>query len=228
MARDLFIGDRQRQLHETVAVQVVLDALRQLESRIEGICMKDAHPPRRVVLFSGHMIDAPDRPEPRFPPENEGSAARAIADVLDALDIGPEDLAVSSGACGGDLLFAEAMNSRGARLELYLPFDEPTFVERSVDFANADWHARFVAIRSIAALHSMPDERPPLADGEDPYEQVNVWMLEEASRFGADKVDFVCLWDGKGGDGPGGTRHLLEAVAANHGRIHRIDTTLLW
>jgi hypothetical protein len=36
--------------------------------------------------------------------------------------------------------------------------------------------------------------------------------LESALRFGADKVDFVCLWDGGGGDGPGGTRHLMDAV----------------
>ena len=194
-----------------------------------GIRMQDAHPvPRRVVLFSGHMIDAPDRESPRFPPENEGVAARAIADVVDALAIGSDDLAVSSGACGGDLLFTEAMTARGARLELYLPFDEPTFVARSVDFAGAEWHARFVAIRSIATVHSMPAERPPLGDEDDPYEQVNLWMLEAASRFGVDRVELVCLWDGKGGDGPGGTRHLLDVVAANHGRIHRIDTTLLW
>ena len=190
--------------------------------------MQDAHPvPRRVVLFSGHMIDAPDRLEPRFPPENEAVAARAIADVLDTLDMGSDDLAVSSGACGGDLLFAEAMAARGARIEIYLPFDEPTFVARSVDFAGAEWHARFVAIRSIATLHSMPAERPPVGDEDDPYEQVNLWMLDAANRFGADKVDLVCLWDGKGGDGPGGTRHLLDAVAGHSGRIHRIDTSRL-
>ena len=29
-------------------------------------------------------------------------------------------------------------------------------------------------------------------------------MMDAALRFGADKVDFVCLWNGEGGDGPGG------------------------
>ena len=60
--------------------------------------------PRQVFLFSGHMIDAPDRKDPRFPPDKEPIAAKAIADRLDALGAGAEDLAICSGACGGDLL----------------------------------------------------------------------------------------------------------------------------
>jgi len=35
-------------------------------------------PPRKVVLFSGHMIDAPGREKPRFPPDKEPIAASAI------------------------------------------------------------------------------------------------------------------------------------------------------
>ena len=41
--------------------------------------------PRQVFLFSGHMIDAPDRKDPRFPADKEPIAAKAIADKLDAL-----------------------------------------------------------------------------------------------------------------------------------------------
>jgi hypothetical protein len=37
--------------------------------------------PRLVFLFSGHMIDAPDRVEPRFPADNEHIAAKAIAEI---------------------------------------------------------------------------------------------------------------------------------------------------
>src|SRR6516164_5733952 len=102
-------------------------------------------PPRKVALFSGHMIDAPGREKPRFPPDKEPIAARAIAETLADLGIGPADLMICGGACGGDLLFAEAALARGARLELYIPFDEPTFLERSVDFAGGDWRARFLA-----------------------------------------------------------------------------------
>jgi hypothetical protein len=36
-------------------------------------------------------------------------------------------------------------------------------------------------------------------------ERNNLWILQSAMRFGADKVEFICLWNGRGGDGPGGT-----------------------
>jgi len=185
-------------------------------------------PPRKVALFSGHMIDAPGRATPRFPPDKEPVAAAAIAAALAELDLGAGDLAICGGACGGDLLFAEAALSRGARLELYIPFDEPTFLEKSVDFADKDWPARFLAARARAALHVLPFERGPTPAGEDPYERNNRWMLDQASRFAPDKADFVCLWNGEGGDGPGGTKHMMEEVRGRGGRARWLDTTKLW
>jgi len=184
--------------------------------------------PRKVLLFSGHMIDAPDRAEPRFPPDKEGIAAQAIAATLESLGAGPEDLAICGGACGGDLLFAEATLARGAALELYLPFGEAVFLEKSVTFADADWHARFDQAKSRAVLHVLPFELGANPPGEDPYARNNLWMLESAMRFGPEKVDFICLWNGKQGDGPGGTRHLMQEVQRRAGRIHWLDTTKLW
>jgi hypothetical protein len=184
--------------------------------------------PRKVLLFSGHMIDGPGRAEPRFPPDKERVAADAIANTLTRIDTGPGDLAICGGACGGDLLFAESALARGAGLELYIPFDEPTFFAKSVDFADANWHARFLAARSRATFHVMPDERGPLLTGADPYELNNLWMLESAERFGVGKVHFVCLWNGQGGDGPGGTQHLMEEVRRKSGRVHWLNTTQLW
>ena len=54
------------------------------------------------------MIDAPDRSPPRFPPDKEPLAAAAIDKLLDELGAGTTDVAISSGACGGDLLFADS------------------------------------------------------------------------------------------------------------------------
>ena len=62
------------------------------------------------------------------------------------------------------------------------------------------------------------DELGPLREDEDPYERDNRWMLDAALRFGADKVDFVCLWNGEGGDGPGGAQHMMEEVRKRGGR----------
>jgi hypothetical protein len=44
----------------------------------------------------------------------------------------------------------------------------------------------------------MPDERLRLPSVDDPYERNNLWMLTSAMRFGAQKVDFICLWNGSG------------------------------
>ena len=183
--------------------------------------------PRKVLLFSGHMIDAPGRENPRFPPSIEPAAHDAIAALVSQLDTGSQDLAICGGACGGDLLFAEAALARGARLEIYLPFDLTTFAAGSVDFAGSNWHARFEAACAAGQVHVMPDECGALPPGADPYEQNNLWMLEAASRFGAVKVDCICLWDGQGGDGPGGTQHLMQEVTSRQGRSHWLDTTRL-
>jgi hypothetical protein len=185
-------------------------------------------PPRKVVLFSGHMIDAPGREKPRFPPDKEPIAAKAIADALADLHIGPDDLCICGGACGGDLLFAEAALARSARLEIYIPFEEPTFLEKSIDFADSDWRARYFAAKARSALHVAPLELGPTRDGENPYERDNRRMLDAALHFGADRVDFVCLWDGEGGDRPGGTRHMLGEVRSRGGGAHWLDTKKLW
>jgi hypothetical protein len=181
--------------------------------------------PRRVLLFSGHMIDAPARSEPRFPPAAEPVAARAISQVLQQLTAGPGDLAICGGANGGDLLFAEAALQRGCPLEVYLPFDETRFIETSVGFAGGDWVARFRHVLDAACVEVMSDDAGP---GADPYARNNLRMLSAACRHGSERVDFICLWNGAEGDGPGGTAHLQAEVARRGGRVHWLDTRLLW
>ncbi|WP_198290247.1 hypothetical protein [Methylosinus sp. LW4] len=173
------------------------------------------------------MIDAPGREKARFPADKEDIAARAIAAAMDELGVNSADLAICSGACGGDLLFAEAALARKARLELYIPFEEATFIEKSVDFAGDDWRVRFLAAKSQAELHTVPLEHK-IRNDADPYEEVNLWMLERAERFGADKVEFICLWNGQEGDGPGGTRHMMNELKKKGGQTHWLDTTKLW
>jgi hypothetical protein len=45
-----------------------------------------------------------------------------------------------------------------------------------------------------------------------------------ASRGGQ---GLVCLWDGGGSDGPGGTRHMVGEVKQRTGQVHWIDTRSL-
>jgi hypothetical protein len=187
--------------------------------------------PRQVILFTGHMVDAPDRPVPRFPATRVDAAARRIDAALDEIGAGREDLALTQGAAGGDLLFAEACLDRGVPLRLLLPLAEGEFAAASllpvVD--GPSWQARFRAV--VDRLDEAPREAPralgPLAPGDDPYVRANLWLLDSALAFGADRLRCICLWDGGGGDGPGGTRHLVDAVRAAGGSVLRIDTSSL-
>ena len=197
-----------------------------MSSTVEG-----AARPRRALLFTGHMVDAPDRAQPRFPATHVDAAARRIGAALDEIGAGPEDLALTQGAAGGDLLFAEACLARGVPLRLLLPLTQREFAAASllpvVD--GAAWHARFRAV--VDRLDEPPREAPlvlgPLAPGEDAFVRANRWLLDSALAFGRDSLICICLWDGGGGDGPGGTRHLVDAVRAAGGRVVRIDASAL-
>jgi len=175
--------------------------------------------PQRVFLFSGHMIDRADRPKPRFPPEREAAVTATLAAQLGRLQADARDLGICGGACGGDLIFAECILASGARLDVYLPFEPEVFVRESVDFADANWRERFDAVRAherartfVLGATRTEDER-----NASPYERNNLWMLERALAGGAPKVHFLCVWDGKPGDGPGGAGHMVKAVEASGG-----------
>ncbi len=232
--RDWFALDSTRQ---------TLSLLRDLEFRPEETAaalaivdaeIKRASPPlepRQVLLFSGHIMDAPGRTPPRFPPDKEGAAAQRIAQALEALDAGAADVALCQGAAGGDQLFIEACLARGVRCQLMLPFEEPEFIEQSIlPSANGDkWRERYFALKARLAdpPQIMPRELGPPPKGVNAYERCNLWLLCTALAWGVDKVRFVCLWNGAGGDGPGGTQHMYEEVKRRTGRVAWIDTRTL-
>jgi tetratricopeptide (TPR) repeat protein len=189
---------------------------------------EDSWQPRQVLLFSGHMMDAPGRPAPRFPPDKKDIAKQKIVEALDALGAGPDDLALAQGASGGDILFLEACRDRGVRLQLMLPLREPEFIQRSI-LPSAEgemWRRRYFALTASMkdAPHIMPDELgPPLKD-VSPFERCNLWLLYTGLAYGIGKVRFICLWDGGGGDGPGGTSHMYNEVKNRTGRVTWIDS----
>jgi tetratricopeptide (TPR) repeat protein len=209
-------------------VKCALETLDRALSRIQT--PEKAWSPRQVFLFSGHMIDAPDRTEPRFPADKEKIAADAITAKLAELGANEKDLAICGGACGGDLLFAEACLARDVNLEVRIPFDEPTFIQRSVAFAPGNWTDRFYQVKENprTKLFMMPRELGPLPHGLNSYARDNLWQLYSALAWGPDKVRFVCLWNRKGGDGAGGTEHMHDTVLQYAGRVYVLDTTKLW
>ena len=187
--------------------------------------------PRQVFLFTGHMVDAPDRPAPRFPAQKASAAGERIAAALEACDAGPADLALTQGAAGGDLLFVEACEQRRVPVRLLLPLSLDEFLVRSVRPSRdgSTWEQRLRD--AIGRLHVPPLEAPKvlgaLREGADPFVRGNEWLLDHALAFGADRLHCICLWDGGGSDGPGGTRHMVEAVRSRGGRVTWIDTRTL-
>lgn len=187
--------------------------------------------PRQVLLSSGHMMDAPGRNPPRFPPAMEAAAAARLAQALDTAGAGAGDLALCQAAAGSDLLFLEACVARGVRCQVLLPFPEPQFIEQSVLHSqNGErWRERYFALKEklVDRPRIMPAELGPLPAGINAFERCNLWLLYTALSYCVDKVRFFCVWDGGGGDGPGGTAHMYGEVKRRTGRVAWIDTRQL-
>ena len=158
------------------------------------------------------------RAEPRFPARAEGPARAAIREAVLRLRGGGDEptVGIAGGASGGDLLFHEVCAELGVptRLRLALPADQ--FVQQSVAPAGKDWVLRFEKLLEQLgpARVRVMAEADGMLDGatENIWQRANLWMIEEALRLAPQRV-LLALWDGRGGDGPGGTEHLLREAA---------------
>jgi hypothetical protein len=107
-----------------------------------------------------------------------------------------------------------------------------SFAAASVLEAGPDWMQRFRALTDrldTKVLSESPDLPAWLRTREDYgiWARNNRWILHTAlSRADAD-VTLIVLWDGKGGDGPGGTQDMLELAQARGVRVVRLDATEL-
>ena len=207
----------------------VLEAeLERIEHQEAAISSPTVKEPPQVFLFSGHMIDKPDRPRPRFPSDMETEAQQKIKEVLDNLKADAGDLAIVPGlACGGDILFLEACLERQMKVEVYLPFESAQFIEESVSFAGDDWVERFYRIKNHpqVALNLQPERIGPVPQGSNSFERNNRWALYSSLIYGIDRVRLIVLWDGKGGDGRGGTGDMVKQVRQLGGIVEHLDTT---
>ncbi len=183
----------------------------------------------RIFLCSGHMIDPPGREEPRFPPRKEEAVRSRIAEQLARWNAGADDVGICGGACGTDILFAEACLERRARVLLLIPLPEDAFVKRSVAFANANWEARYRALRAKCETRFQHEALGPPAEGENVFERNNLWCLDTARALvPSDRVHAILVWDEKPtGDGLGGTSDFAARVAEGGGRVTIINPTRL-
>jgi len=163
-------------------------------------------PELKLVVFSGHMIDAPGRCPARFPPEREGEVKAAIAERLDRMGA---KIGFSGAARGADILFLEAMLERGGTIHVVLPWERERFLETSVRIAGDErgrWPERFAAILDRATSVDELGElyMPSSALGFEYCNLVMIGRARQTARWLDLDLAPLVLWDGETGL-PGGT-----------------------
>jgi class 3 adenylate cyclase len=176
---------------------------------IEPTWLDACLPMPTVVVFSGHMIDRPGRPTPRFPQALEPAVSEGIRQKLGGLHA---VIAYGSAACGADILFLEAVAALGGEIRLVLPYQPERFEEDSVAFAGEGWRQRFRTLKDRAASVLVASEQARI---DDPlvYRYANRILLglalDRAARLETTLVP-LAVWDGQPGDGDGGTASNIQ------------------
>ncbi len=173
--------------------------------------------PAHYLLFTGHMIDQPGRPDTRYPPEKEAAVYQKIREAVKA-EIEKTERpyrGVAGGACGGDIQFHEVCKELGVPTELLLALPREAFVVESVEFAGPQWIERFNNLYdTLPHQELLPTKELPkwLQKKEDYslWQRNNLWELNSALVNGGTHMTLFALWDGKGGDGAGGTEHMVK------------------
>ena len=176
-----------------------------------------------TILFSGHMIDAKDRDEPRFPANKENAARQEIRKyLLREKEMARDDLnGIASGACGGDILFHELCGELQIPTEMYLALPVDEFMKESVSFAGAGWDARFNILKEKLPVHILPEANEE--NDSNVWARTNLWMLNLALKNGGKNMTLIALWDSKGGDDDGGTEHMVNVAKEQGARVEIID-----
>lgn len=166
-----------------------------------------------IVLFSGHMFDKSDRQNSRFPEKNEKQVRKALREYLKTINA---DIGYASAACGSDLIFLEEMIARNAEIIVVLPFDIHSFKKISVNAnENFTWQDRFDSIIEKASEVKVLSEYHPNTMLND-FLFTNIYMYGRASlraQHAASDLKPLLVWDGKHGDGGGGTASMANILA---------------
>lgn len=178
----------------------------------------------RVVLFTGHMVDAPNRAaeKMRFPrtAKAEATARALIEKALRDEMAAPEgvSLGIAGGACGADILFHETCASLGIPTRLYLALPQDRFQVESVQHGGPEWVERYRALCGQLPTRVLQDDKALprwLADKTDydVWRRNNLWMMFNALAIYPKNLTLIALYNPeRESDGPGGTAHLVQTA----------------
>ena len=190
--------------------------------------------PSRVILFTGHRIDTPERTTPRFPVGAEDEARRMLRDALAAEQATATGtlLGIAGGASGGDILFHEVCEALGITSHVYLALPGNKYIEASVADAGASWVQRFNHLVDTKPVKFLTDNPEPYAwpganSCQDIWQQTNLWMLYSALAISNDTLTLIALWNGEEGDAPGGTADMVQRAQERSATFVHLDTRTL-
>jgi hypothetical protein len=203
----------------------VQDALAVLDARPRPV-----PPPRRVLLFGGHLADPPGAPASRFPPDeaSERKAVDAIkAAVLDEIRAAGDAAlvrALAGGACGGDLCFHAVCTDLGIRDELYMLSPRDAFVRDWVQRGGPRWVQKLERLHDALSTDNRvaqlleSDDLPRWLRAKFDSDELRVtyraqrgnwWLLFNALASGEGRVTLITLSDPQAG-AVDGAAHLVE------------------
>jgi len=196
-----------------------------------------AQPTGRVLLFTGHMVDAEDRKTPRFPrtAAAEATARRMIEEAIIREQQLQESglIGIAGGACGGDILFHEVCERLKISTRLFLAVPKDTFSANSVQHGGTDWVERFNRLCARVPPRVLQEKEttqlPNWLHGRHSYDiwrRNNLWMLFNALALDL-PLTLIALWDQGPADGPGGTRDLVAQVRDRGQKIERLPAEQL-
>jgi hypothetical protein len=213
-------------LHLGLFVDNCREALGALNMTLDDLEKTEYRSRDRVIVATGHRIDAPERSPPgRFPntPECIAKARAWLREAIEAEMVATAGsmCGIAGAASGTDLLFHDVCKELGIPTSIVLPIPVEDYRRKSVADAGPDWIEQFNRLIAEQSPIVLSDEDAPPSWTEtipdySVFQRGNIWMMENALlRAGAD-VTLIALWDGKAGNGPGGTADMVK-LAREHG-----------
>jgi Tetratricopeptide Repeats-Sensor len=188
----------------------------------------------RVILFTGHRIDAPGRQKPRFPAAKENQARAMILEAVSReKDKAPGKLlGISGAASGGDILFHEICEELQIPSQMYLVLPKNEYIKASVADGGPDWVERFKRLFEQKPPEILSDsgELPRWLGAKKDYsiwQRSNLWMLHCALAISNDNLTLIALWNGEVGDGPGGTEDMVARAQGRGATFIHLDARKL-
>ena len=199
--------------------------------------LKEMPPRDRIIVATGHRADATDRASPRFPntPECIAKAKSWLREKVEAEKAETKGSISGMGgaASGTDLLFHEVCAELGIPTTVVLPIPKEDYCRRSVADGGPDWVERFNHLVGTKPLIILSDsaDLPAWAESIPNYgvfQRGNIWMMEDALLRPSADVTLLALWNGKAGDGPGGTADMVGLAKAHGAKVRTKNTDELF